>query len=548
MRSRRVALVALVLSLALVAWWWARAGEAQTVAVSSTADCGTCHASQVAVVSASHHARGQGLADGGAKFFIGVEPLQQFVFEFDGGALQVSPHARLADGGALELTSSAALWTEPAFNWSGSCAPCHATGFVVRTNTWRELSVGCEACHGDAQGHRAWLASGKPAGTTASGFARSLSGARNEFRFPDDGGAIASAQGLPDDGRSDLELDTCGGCHSRRRALTDDGALTGRYFDRFEPALMEPGLYGADGFALDEVFELGSFLMSPMHAAGVRCTNCHDPHSGQLRAEGDALCAQCHRLEAFAPHANGQPCVSCHMPAKVFLGVNERRDHFLHGKASGAASSFQRASALASSRDPAEVRRGVESRDAWLRYGAATALRALAPRDRLVGVPLLKDELRAIRVRAARALVGVSVVPSEVLAELDAAERANGFRGEAWLNLGMTALALGERAQAEAHFRHGLEVEPRFAPLTVNLADLLRETGRDAEGRALLERAVASGPHPAWVTSLHYALGLARWRAGDKRGALEAFTVAKADGEATHVRAWELAVRELAAP
>ncbi|MFT3713122.1 MAG: hypothetical protein QM817_36165 [Archangium sp.] len=104
----------------------------------------------------------------------------------------------------------------------------------------------------------------------------------------------------------------------------------------------------------------------------------------------------------------------------------------------------------------------------------------------------------------------------------------------------MTAWALGDRSQAEAHFRHGLEVEPKFTPLIINLADLLRETQRDAEGRALLETAMKQ-PAGAWQTSLAYALGLARWRAKDTAGALEVFTIAKSDGDPLHVRAFELA-------
>jgi predicted CXXCH cytochrome family protein len=503
--------------------------------------CATCHATQAAAVAGSHHARGQAHADGGALFTIGFEPLSQIAVRTEDGRLQIAPLGYV-DGGVIELTN-AIDWREPAFNWNGSCAPCHATGFVVGAgeggaprSTWRAINVDCEACHGDAKGHRAWLASGKPA-SPAHGFARSLSNTRNDFRFPDDGGAIARPSSL----KEDLEVDTCGGCHSRRRALTDDGALTGPLLDRFEPALREPGLYANDGAAVEEVFELGSFLMSPMSAAGVHCTNCHEPHGGGLRAQGDALCGQCHRLEAFAPHAKQQPCASCHMPARTFLAVNERRDHFLHG-AAPKDSVFTRASALARSQDVELLEKNVTSPDGWLRYGVATALRGLPPRARMLGAPLLKDPLRAVRVRAARALVGVTPVPPAVLAELETAERANGFRGEAWLNLGMTAWALGDRALAEAHFRHGLEVEPRFAPLIINLADLLRETQRDAEGRALLEAAMQ---HPGgWKTSLAYALGLARWRANDHGGALDAFRIAKEDGDPLHVRAFELAVAD----
>ncbi|MFT3713121.1 MAG: cytochrome c3 family protein [Archangium sp.] len=347
------------------------------------ADCASCHAAQAKALASSHHALGQAHADGGALFTIGVEPLTQIAVKTETGHLQIAP-VGYVDGGVVELTN-AIDWREPAFNWNGSCAPCHATGFIVGAgdggvpqSTWRAINVTCAACHGDEKGHRFKE--------------RSLSNARNEFRFPSDGGSIARAV---EPLKPDLETDTCGGCHSRRRALTDEGTLTGPLLNRFEPALMEPGLYASDGTAIEEVFELGSFLLSPMHTAGVRCTNCHDPHSARLVAEGDALCAQCHRLAAFAPHAKSQACISCHMPPKTFLAVNERRDHYFHG-ARTKNSPFLNASMLATSRDVELLKQNVSSTDAWLRYGVASALRTLPPSERKFAAPLLSDPLRAI--------------------------------------------------------------------------------------------------------------------------------------------------------
>ena len=99
--------------------------------------------------------------------------------------------------------------------------------------------------------------------------------------------------------------------------------------------MLEPGLYHADGQIDGEVYEYGSFLQSRMHAAGVTCSNCHEPHSVKLRAEGNALCAQCHLPAKFdgrehhhhQPGSAGAQCVNCHMPAKTYMVVDERRDH-----------------------------------------------------------------------------------------------------------------------------------------------------------------------------------------------------------------------------
>jgi len=81
------------------------------------------------------------------------------------------------------------------------------------------------------------------------------------------------------------------------------------YLNGYLPAPLEPGLYHADRQIDGEVYEYGSFLQSRMNAAGVACSNCHDPHSAKLRAEGDALCAQCHMPAKFgsAEHHHHQP-------------------------------------------------------------------------------------------------------------------------------------------------------------------------------------------------------------------------------------------------
>ena len=74
------------------------------------------------------------------------------------------------------------------------------------------------------------------------------------------------------------ELDACAPCHSRREQLTPVAAHGGPLLDDFLPARLAEGLYHPDGQILDEVYVYGSFVQSRMHAAGVRCTDCHDPH------------------------------------------------------------------------------------------------------------------------------------------------------------------------------------------------------------------------------------------------------------------------------
>ena len=131
------------------------------------------------------------------------------------------------------------------------------------------------------------------------------------------------------------ELETCAQCHSRRSQFSDDFHPGDPFLDGFQPSLLDAGLYHADGQILDEVYVYGSFLQSRMHAAGVTCSDCHEPHSARLRVQGDALCAQCHQASNYlGPQHHRHPgdgpgtaCVDCHMPAETYMVVDPRRDH-----------------------------------------------------------------------------------------------------------------------------------------------------------------------------------------------------------------------------
>ena len=72
-----------------------------------------------------------------------------------------------------------------------------------------------------------------------------------------------------------------------------------------------------------------------MHAAGVTCSDCHNPHTQKLRAPGNAVCAQCHAAETFdtaahhhhAAGSKGAACAACHMPTTTYMVVDPRHDH-----------------------------------------------------------------------------------------------------------------------------------------------------------------------------------------------------------------------------
>ena len=95
------------------------------------------------------------------------------------------------------------------------------------------------------------------------------------------------------------------------------------------------GLYDADGQMRDEVYNYGSFKQSKMFAAGVTCSDCHEPHGAKLRVAGDGVCLQCHAPEKYAAathnhHDSAKPaiaCASCHMPSRTYMVVDRRHDH-----------------------------------------------------------------------------------------------------------------------------------------------------------------------------------------------------------------------------
>jgi predicted CXXCH cytochrome family protein len=277
-------------------------------------------------------------ADFEVKYTFGVEPLQQYLIELDHGRLQsftvawdvrarrwfhLYPNERIDHLDPLH-------WTQPSQNWNFMCAECHSTdlkkNFDLQTNsyhtTWTQIDVGCQACHGPASKH---LSAASPS--------------KKDFAV-DFAAADATAQ-----------IETCARCHSRRSVISSDYRHGERLMQTHLPSLLTSDLYFPDGQIRDEVYEYGSFLQSKMHAKGVRCSDCHEPHSLKLRREGNQLCAGCHNAAVPAartsidvsglhkkdydspahhfhkPGTPGSQCVDCHAPSRVYMQVDPRRDH-----------------------------------------------------------------------------------------------------------------------------------------------------------------------------------------------------------------------------
>jgi predicted CXXCH cytochrome family protein len=282
------------------------------------------------------------LADFDIAYTIGVDPLQQYLIELPGGKLQaltvawdvpgkrwfqLQPEENTPPGDWLH-------WTGRGQNANAMCIGCHTTGFEKRydavtdtfSSRWSEINVSCQSCHGPGAAHVEWAKTKSPADKTA-------------YRY----GLAVDFAGMD----SHARVETCAMCHSRRSELTGTFDAGRPFMDQFLPTTLGPGLYHVDGQQEGEVYAFGSFRQSKMYQLGVSCTDCHDAHSAKLKAEGNAVCTQCHspsgdrRFPTAAklfddpshhhhqPGGKGAECASCHMPATIYMVVHSRPDHSL---------------------------------------------------------------------------------------------------------------------------------------------------------------------------------------------------------------------------
>lgn len=296
------------------------------------------------------------------KYTFGVDPLQQYLVEFPGGRLQVLPLAwdsRPRDKGGqrwFHLSPNEEIrhddilhWTKLNQNWNFMCAECHSTG--LRRNyhtakdrfatTWAEISVGCEACHGQGSRHTEW-AHDRDRWWRFGWRQDSSKGLlvrfdeRHDVTWPIDaqtGNAKRSAAPAP----LRKEVETCGLCHARRASFGEDW-VPGQWLSQTHAIeALARSTYHADGQIRDgeEPYNYTPFRQGRMFAAGVTCSDCHEPHSAKLRVQGEAVCLQCHASDRYADakhghHAGVDPaptCISCHMQTRTYMVVDTRHDH-----------------------------------------------------------------------------------------------------------------------------------------------------------------------------------------------------------------------------
>lgn len=294
------------------------------------------------------------LADFDVKYVFGVRPLQQYLLQIPGGRLQaftIAWDSRPKAGGGqrwFDLYPTERLkpgdelhWTGLQQNWNTMCADCHSTNLVkgydpgkeVFNTTWSQLNVGCEACHGPGSDHARWARAGASTEREpGKGLTVQLDERKDAAWIPASATGIAVRNRPRATGR---EIEVCAQCHSRRSQLAGSYHAGRALFDHYMPALLSEGLYEVDGQQKDEVYNWGSFLQSRMHAKGVTCSDCHDPHTAKIRAPGNSLCANCHMPDRFdnpkhhfhQPGSSAAQCTACHMPTRTYMGVDARHDH-----------------------------------------------------------------------------------------------------------------------------------------------------------------------------------------------------------------------------
>jgi predicted CXXCH cytochrome family protein len=291
------------------------------------------------------------------QYTFGVRPLQQYLIEFPGGRYQCLPlcwDTRPAGEGGQKwfhiygderiAPDDVLFWTKVSQNWNYMCAECHSTNLrknyehesKTYNTTWSEVDVSCEACHGPGSEHVKWAEiveeGGNPESYPDMGLVVLLKDKDNATWIFDPDSTTAR-RSVPRE--NDLVVQMCSRCHSRRSVLTEDYFHGASLLNTHWPSLLEEGLYFDDGQILEEVYVYASFLQSKMYEAGVSCKDCHEPHSGKVYVQGNALCYRCHLASEYGtrehhfhdPEQEGASCFECHMHERTYMQIDPRRDH-----------------------------------------------------------------------------------------------------------------------------------------------------------------------------------------------------------------------------
>ena len=263
------------------------------------------------------------------KYTFGYYPLQQYLVEFPGGRMQVPRVSyNVVKKEWFNQYKDQQIhhrdwlhWTHQSQNWNSMCATCHSTGLKRNFNeetdsyhtTYSNLTVSCESCHGMGKNHAEYIKT-------------------EDYQ---NGNKVKGSYLVLNKGQKNTEeLSACIQCHARRTELSAHVIPSTEALDNFIPTVPTTENYFPDGQFRDENYEFGSFTQSKMFHQGVKCSNCHNPHTGKIAFEGNKMCLQCHQPRYDSPqhyfHAENteaSQCVNCHMQSRTYMGADVRRDH-----------------------------------------------------------------------------------------------------------------------------------------------------------------------------------------------------------------------------
>jgi tetratricopeptide (TPR) repeat protein len=260
-------------------------------------------------------------------YTFGYYPLQQYLIAFPGGRMQVPrvswdakkkqwfhqyAHQKISSQDWLH-------WTRDAQNWNTMCASCHSTNLKKNYNfeqdsfhtTYSSINVTCESCHGPGKRHVDFMNSGD--------YKKGSGVKKTYFNLV----------------QSQLEqVNTCAPCHALKSDISPDLIASSELLDNYIPQIPTTEHFFADGQIKGEVYIYTSFLQSKMAHQGVKCSNCHNPHTGKILFASNKLCLQCHNktYDNSSHHfhqinTKGAECKSCHMPGQTYMGNDYRHDH-----------------------------------------------------------------------------------------------------------------------------------------------------------------------------------------------------------------------------
>ncbi len=263
------------------------------------------------------------------KYTLGYYPLQQYLVEFPGGRMQ-APRVSydVANRKWFHQYSGQRIhhrdwlhWTKQAQNWNSMCASCHSTNLQRNYDestdsyhtTYSNITVSCESCHGMGKKHADYI---------------------NSPAYQKDEKVKGAYLLLYKGQKNKEQLNGCVQCHARRMEVSSSFIASTEALDNFIPDAPTTENYFPDGQFHNEDYEYGSFTQSKMFHRGVKCSDCHNPHTGRIVFTGNKLCLQCHKPKYDAPQhhfhtaaTDGAQCINCHMPSRTYMGNDVRHDH-----------------------------------------------------------------------------------------------------------------------------------------------------------------------------------------------------------------------------